>query len=148
MLATCWQHVAPTRQCWLISPPFPFLPTSILANLAIPTHFNVKKCQHFHSYQKYCTTIIYPQMQIWHHAHHHMSQHCPKRSPLQPQISNIMSGDNESCPPLQSSPTTHTTMSSLPTPGQGGIGIGDKDDEDVAEMMPSLVPAILPALHT
>ncbi len=92
--------------------------------------------------QKYYTTIIYPQLQQWHHTHHHMSPHCPKRSPLQPQISNIMSDDNESRPPHQSSPTTHTTMSSLTTPGQGGKGIGDEDDEDVVEVMPGLVPAV------
>ena len=39
-------------------------------------------------------------------------------------------------------------MSSLTTPGQGGRGIGDEDDEDVVEVMPGLVPAILPALHS
>jgi hypothetical protein len=38
-------------------------------------------------------------------------------------------------------------MSSLTTPGQEGRGIGDEDDEDVVEVMPGLVPAILPALH-
>jgi hypothetical protein len=39
-------------------------------------------------------------------------------------------------------------MSSLTTPGQGGRGIGDEDDEDVVEVMPGLVPAIVPALHS
>jgi hypothetical protein len=39
-------------------------------------------------------------------------------------------------------------MSSLTTPGKGGIGIVDEDDEDVVEVMPGLVPAILPALHS
>jgi hypothetical protein len=39
-------------------------------------------------------------------------------------------------------------MSSLTTPGQGGRGISDEDDEDVVEVMPGLVPAILPALHS
>jgi hypothetical protein len=59
-----------------------------------------------------------------------------------------MSDDNESRPPHQSSPTTHTTMSSLTTPGQGGRGIGDEDDGDVVEVMPGVVTAILPALHS
>jgi hypothetical protein len=39
-------------------------------------------------------------------------------------------------------------MSSLTTPGKGGIGIGDEDDEDVVEVMPGFIPAILPALHS
>jgi hypothetical protein len=59
-----------------------------------------------------------------------------------------MSDNNESLPPHQSSPTTHTTMSSLTTPGQGGRGIGDEVDEDVVEVMPGLVPAILPAQYS
>ncbi len=80
--------------------------------------------------------------------HHHISQHCSKSSHLQPQISNIMSDNNESHPPHQLSQTTHTTMSSLTTPGQEGIGIaGIEEDEDVVDVVPVLHPAILPALN-
>jgi hypothetical protein len=61
----------------------------------------------------------------------------------------MISDDNESNPPHQLSQTTHTTMSSLTTPGQEGIGIaGDEEDEDVVDVVPVLLPAILLALNS
>jgi hypothetical protein len=57
MLVTCRRHVAPTRQYRLISPTFPFLPTSFLANLAVPARFNVGECRHFHRYIRKITTF-------------------------------------------------------------------------------------------